>query len=715
MSDVNKATRKSGFTRWRMVHSAPKHCPRIALRASCAGAIARGKSPCSGDRFLGPEYRVSRLVKMNRQWSFIFVFFVLLALPASTHAQMWSGIIDSSRAIDWSQAGAGTIPARTTICSTLSPGATLSQINSAIAGCPSGQTVFLSAGTYVGLSGQINLKSNVTLRGAGPDQTFLVFISIGGCNGLGGALCAMNSDTNYSGDPHNVATWTSGYTPGSTSITLGAVTTGSIGNLHVGSLLILDQDPDAADTGTIYVCQQTTGCSQQGGIGCGIVGPKGHRVQMQQVQVTSISGNGPWTIGITPGIYAPNWRSSQNPGAWWSSALPITGVGIENMSLDYTAVATVPNGGGGIMFSNASYSWVKNVRSVNNALGNHVWEYQSSHITVRDSYFYGGSGTSGNYGVDSGCSCSDNLTENDIFQHLATATITEGSAGSVFGYNFAADDFYTAVGGSAPGWQQEDAYHHQAGDNFILWEGQIGSGFTADDIHGSSFMLTAFRNRWSGRDPAITLGIPKTQQTIGMSLFAYNRYLNVIGNVLGTAGYHTIYASVPSSASDPGNASNSDVSIFTIGFSGDQGTLFSGVPNDMLLASTLMRWGNFDTVNGAARFVSSEVPSGISPYRNAVPGTQALPPSFYLSAQPSFWGSMPWPAIGPDVSGGNISNVGGHAYLTPAANCYLNVMGGLTNGSTGILSFNANNCYPNSNQTSGNRPAPPSGLTGVVH
>jgi hypothetical protein len=632
---------------------------------------------------------------------------MLVVTPA--RAQLWSGIIDPSRAVDWSSAGVGSIAARTTICSTLRPGATVSQINSAIAACPSGQTVFLSAGIYLALAGQINLKSNVTLRGAGPDQTFLVFASVGGCNGLGAALCAMNADNNYSGDPHNVATWTAGYAPGSTSITLGAITTGNISNLHVGSLLILDQDPDTSDTGTIYVCQSTTGCSQQGGIGCGVVGPNGHRVQMQQVRVTSISGSGPWTIGITPGIYAPNWRSSQNPGAWWSSALPITGVGIEDISLDYTAV---PASGAGIMFANASYSWVRNVRSVNTALGKHVWEYQSSHITVRDSYFYGGTGTSDNYGVDSGCSCSDNLTENNIFQHLATATITEGSAGSVFGYNYAVDDFYTAVGGNAPGWQQEDAYHHQAGDNFILWEGQIGVGFTADDIHGSSFMLTAFRNRWSGRDPAITLGIPKTQQTIAATLFAYNRYLNFIGNVLGTAGYHTIYTWAPSSTSDSGSSSSGNLSIFSIGFSGGQGTLFSGVPDDIQLLSTVMRWGNYDTVNGAVRFVSGEVPSGIAPYRNAVPSSQTLPASFYLSSQPGWWGSMPWPAIGPDVTGGNVSNVGGHVYLTPAANCYLNVLGGLINGSTGILTFNANNCYGSAQSS---LPIPPTGLSAIVN
>ena len=41
--------------------------------------------------------------------------------------------------------------------------------------------------------------------------------------------------------------------------------------------------------------------------------------------------------------------------------------------------------------------------------------------------------------------------------------------------------------------------------------------------------------------------------------------------------------------------------------------------------------------------------------------------------------------------------MGGHAYLNPAANCYLNVLGGQANGSSGgPLNFNAATCYGNS-------------------
>ena len=98
----------------------------------------------------------------------------------------------------------GGIPIRTTVYQTLNPGATAAQINSAIASCPAGQVVYLSAGTY-NLSGAINLtKSNVTLRGAGPSSTILKFSGVGG-------ISYINMNTGGPYDPITVTNWTAGY------------------------------------------------------------------------------------------------------------------------------------------------------------------------------------------------------------------------------------------------------------------------------------------------------------------------------------------------------------------------------------------------------------------------------------------------------------------------------------------------------------------------
>jgi hypothetical protein len=77
----------------------------------------------------------------------------------------------------------GGIPSRTTVCAKLQPGATAAQITAAIAACPNGQVVTLAAGTYDIADGGIVMKSGVTLRGAGADQTQLVFTSVDPCGG----------------------------------------------------------------------------------------------------------------------------------------------------------------------------------------------------------------------------------------------------------------------------------------------------------------------------------------------------------------------------------------------------------------------------------------------------------------------------------------------------------------------------------------------------
>src|ERR1051326_1052900 len=119
---------------------------------------------------------------------------IILAFSAAAYSQPWVGTIDPTRAIDWSQAGT-TIPARSVICSTLNPGATSAQISSAIASCPDNQVVFLNAGTYT-LSAGIDFShnSNVTVRGAGANKTFLVFAGTSGCNGIPTDVCMVGSN-----------------------------------------------------------------------------------------------------------------------------------------------------------------------------------------------------------------------------------------------------------------------------------------------------------------------------------------------------------------------------------------------------------------------------------------------------------------------------------------------------------------------------------------
>src|SRR5712691_7875382 len=148
---------------------------------------------------------------MKRARLLLFSLILLCVCPRS-HAQSWIGILDPTRAIDWSKAGvAGGIPNRSTVCATLNPGATSAQIISAINACPSGQVVFLNAGNYTNLSGMSVTRSNVTLRGAGADQTKLFFTGTAGACGAWGAnmsICISDGPSNGGFRPTHTATLT---------------------------------------------------------------------------------------------------------------------------------------------------------------------------------------------------------------------------------------------------------------------------------------------------------------------------------------------------------------------------------------------------------------------------------------------------------------------------------------------------------------------------
>jgi hypothetical protein len=643
---------------------------------------------------------------------------ICLVLANNARAQQWSGIIAATRAVDWTNAGvSGGIPTTRTLCKTEPVGTSATTIQADLAVCPDETYLQLAAGTFNLTTGMQWNRGHVTLRGMGADQTFLVFSGGAGCGGESAQLCVRAGDGNWPGGPTHTATF-SGAGPwprGTTQITLSNVT-----GLAVGNPLILDQVDDASgtqtlvtnpDTGQIFICDAggtngTDGCSENGSgneEGGSQRGQNTNAVRDQQQFVTVRAINGT-TVTFTPGLYMPNWRASQSPGAWWSGR-PIIGFGIENLSIDGTNGGTSYN----MEFINCLDCWARGVRSINPGRS-HITAQYSTRITVRDSYFYGNSGSGTE--CDGGRPCygielfgtSDTLLENNIIQKTSAPLMVNGAAsGTVIGYNFTINNLYT---GSST-WNQQMTNSHSVTDD-ILWEGNVGDGVYLDLFHGTAHFDTAFRNRLSGR--AINNGTPTTSHTNSFLVWPFHRYMNLIGNVLGTSGYHTNYTGLRGSS-----GSTQDHSIYVIG----TGTVNCCLSGDPLTVNSLMRWGNYDTVNNAVRFVNSEVPSSFSDttgspsaYVNPVPSNQSLPASFYLSVQPSWWPSgKPWPPIGPDVSGGNIPGVGGHANTIPAQDCYTSTMGGPADGTGSVLSFNASACY---SSTVSNAPAPPTNLQVVV-
>jgi hypothetical protein len=505
------------------------------------------------------------------------------------------------------------------------------------------------------------------------------------------------------------------------------------------------------DNGGLLICDVTMACLDQSPSNTTLPA----RSQEEVFLVTNISGSGPYTLTLNRAIAHNNWTTSQGPKAWWGSSTT-TNAGVEDMELDQSPYAGNCGHGGcmsAVGVNTASKWWLVGVSS-NVANFFHVNAWLTSNGLIRDSYFYetAQKGTQ-SYGIGCTSYCGGMLFENNIIQGVVDPENVDGAcAVCVFSYNFALnqDDTSTAfMFASNP--------MHAISD-YILEEGNIGSAANLDSIHGPHFLNTFLRNYFSGYEA--NEGILTTQGTVPITIAAYSRYNNLIANVLGTSGYHITYECVPSASLMhycPGVSGFEALSIYNIGLSHGEQLDYNNnppLPNDMLGAPSTMRWGNYDTVNNAVQWNDSEVPSSDPNYPNAVPSNQSIPVSFYNGAYTAqaacgtglpFWKNPttgtcpPYPAIGPDVTSGDIgmctsgtyhwsralsssqcaggsfseTTNGGYGNSNPAMRCYLNQMSGPPDGAGGFLSFNRASCYAK-DSSSDPPPAPPSGLSAQV-
>jgi len=720
---------------------------------------------------------------MKHKRGIILLFATLLTSFRGMTAQNWAGIVDPSRAENWQRANVGVkggIPSPIyTQCNTaacngiVSAGSasTASQINAALASAPSNTYVYLPAGTYNNLGntgiclGSVcgnKVNANVALRGAGANATFLVPSSIGfACgNGRSANICIGDSSIFPGGNntmppcglsgSSNCANWTNGFSLGATAITLTNV--GSAGILN-GDYIVIDQGNSTSDTGGYLICSQAVGssfaCSQNGATGNGRFSGGFEADHQQWVQVTGgcssiCTGSGPFALTITPGLYDNDWNRSQPVfGVWFPGHNVVGYKGVEDLSIDDNSAGSQGN----FSFYNCPNCWLENVRSMN-SLRSHATVFLSPRVEIRDSYFYSTQHASNqSYGIEYGEPAgSDQLFENNIFQQISSPLVGGGASGTVVGYNFAIDDYY----GESYTYLQLPYHNHDADNVFQLWEGNVFPSIGCDADHGSGGINTLFRNWLNGLDWNTAAGSAThpTQQTVAVDLDAYCRGANVLGNVLGTPSYHNHYTT---EAGD--SLAKVNTSIYILGWANGSLGSYPGMSNDPQVAASILRWGNYDVVTGAVRWCGnstdpgwstvcggvSEIPTAGLPYINGnpVPSNTTLPPSFYYESTPTWWGTMPYPPIGPDVTAGNAgfftsgtysggicqvgnggggascqSVIGGHANVTPAMNCYFNVMSGPYDGSGPALTYDASLCY---SLSGGQGPLPPQGLQAIVN
>lgn len=702
--------------------------------------------------------------RYRRGLCFVLGYSVILFSFALVHAQSFNGLLANSRASSgssglgsngWATVGVlGGIPTTytqctNTACATVAatwPSTTGAQINAAIAGAPSNTYVLLPSGTdHITDTGIVFLRNNVILRGGGANSTFLIF-SAGVYNSCGGgyhtAICSNGSAGFYWVTDANFANWTGGLAQGSTVLTLSTVA-GIVANQ---SIIGLDQcslgnsgypcsTNAETDNGNYFDCDILWAA----GSGCAVNGPDGgnqrlNRPQNELYQVSAVNA-GANQVTLIGSIRAPNWNAAETPAVYVASN-PIQYIGVENLSIDVSANSS-SNGVDGVVLLYTANSWVHGVRVVEPGYAG-LFCVLCVHSTFEQNYIFStnhlGSGAD-IFGMNSAPS-SDNLFQANICQWDETCFGNEGAdTGSVIAYNFFIND-YDGNGGLFP-----SNFPH-AGDRYQLFEGNAENSYFGENFHGPKLMNTLFRNFITGWESCANSSVCGSatykggggDATTPVRMVAYSRYHNIIANVLGTPGIATGYSST---------AGFVDNEVYEIG--SDNGS----IPVDPVVASTLFRWGNWDPVTNAIRWCgnssdtgwvancssTSEVPTGFSPYGQPLPtvgdtgaGMSALPASLYLASKPYWFGAIPFPPIGPDVSSGNVGqctgtfgpstgNVagqfggvaatssgqctgtllaaawGGHVNANPAMACFL-AMGGPVDGSnTSALNFDASTCY----------------------
>jgi Pectate lyase superfamily protein len=591
-----------------------------------------------------------------------------------------ANLLPPDRVIDWSRAGViqkdGTkgIPSLTTVCATVDAstygnGTTDASpaIQKAVDGCPAGQVVFLPAGTYL-LKEAVTVSKPIVLRGAGPTTKIVESANI-----QFGAYPGSQPSTLYE------ANWTGGLTQGSTVITLDDTS-----HLSVGQVVVLDQLNDTNVTTSGYVpLVNPTGnegvvgvgvndCASRDGLSfCTDGSTPVPRALMQLAEITAIAGK---NVTLDRPVYYTH-DASLSPQAFFWEGGNLSYAGIESLRIDaqYNDQA--------IAFGFCTNCWAKGIEVDHIARGA-VSLWYDDHFEFRDSYLFMNMATAPeNYGVeidDTGAS----LFENNIFDTLDVGLVLAWSSnGNVSAYNYSVNE--------DPGSEDLGAAvdTHSVHTFMNLYEGNTQGKFGFDYVWGSTSHQTLFRNRMTGYLAPIMDGSSKwSNGNWPIILEAWNRVFNLVGNVLGTDGVQNGYeATTEASASIVGATGYSSTCmccscgmgvapIYVLGFWN------SWQPDDMpsdfdpIVVSTLLRWGNYDYYSKTTHWDAAEIPSGVS-----TPTTKTLPASFYLASKPSWFGSAPFPLIGPDVAG--------YASASPAELCYKSR--NLGSGGT----FDASKCY----------------------
>ncbi len=623
----------------------------------------------------------------------------------------------------------------------------------------------LGAGTFL-INGSLSVPSNCALRGSGANQTIL------NAKGGGGAPVVVAGTDGANPNFSNSTAITGGAAGGSASITVASANGLSAGMYLIISELNNNAYVDIAGSegactwcdggmgwngtrvrGQIVEVESVAGTtigispalySAYGTALPGWAASKSYPFESfinpstqptHYYMQTVNNGAVPYTCttGATAPTFPTNGTSVNDGTCTWQDqglgtttqalASPFTATakyaGIENLQV----YANNTGYGEDFEISMCAYCWISGVEGNytdgNQASVSYGYRGQIQNSYFSNAYIHG----PGSYDSDITLynKSSGMLVQNNILERLHVSIMLEwGAAGNVIAYNYTFGNYADGSTTFGPPGMNTHGAHPQ----FNLWEGNITQNFDLDSIWGSHSNNTAFRNWSKGTTKLCTTGAGAARATVtcagtwsvqyvaAMDIDFLGSSYNLVGNILGsqdmaallaynTAGYPLAQANQVTAVCGPapcGPGSRSyDATAYAYALGYGEASDDGSSGNDSLVPfSTLFPHGNYTSPSGAIAWSGSV--------------TYTLPASFYLAAKPAWFGSVPWPAIGPDVTGG-LSDAYGHAYANPAEVCYESVMGG-TDGTGSPLTFNAGTCYAQQAQTG---PGVPSPVSTVVH
>ena len=537
----------------------------------------------------------------------------------------------------WRPGVAGGIPQRTTVCrtvnaSTYGNGASdaTAGIQAAINGCPAGQVVQLSAGTFtIGATGGFVLvNKGITLRGAGPGQTTLQKTN------------GANPGT-YQPGPHpapviivGAARWDNGEGK-STNLTADAVkgarsvTVSSAAGFSAGQFVLLDElsnaswQIDPAGRGKIWASSDFRVVWQRHNPPAPGDDPfpdalswfsRTDRPTNEIKQIDRLSGN---TVFFTTPVHI-SYRAAQSAQLTTYGYPFVQHAGVEDLKV-------VGGDDGNVRFDFAANCWARNIDNTGWLGVGFALEY-SFHIEVRDSYVHDAAWPEpggGGYAISLARGTAEDLIENCIILKANKMMVAQ-SAGtaSVFGYNYADDGMIR----SNTSWIEIGLNgSHMVGSHHLLFEGNYGFNWDSDKTHGNAIYHTVFRNHLRGirRDYGdSTSGSNRPKRCVGAQSYSY--WHSFVGNVLGAPGQMGGWKYQSGSMTTP--------SIFLLGWDD-----LSPYPVDARVAATALRHGNLDYLTNSVSWDPN-----IS--------ERTLPSSLYLVQKPAFFSAgrgHTWPWVDP--------------------------------------------------------------------